>query len=200
MAHLPAVMMRIPMCCHNQDRVISPGPCGSPSRDARADRSWAAIRHLRTRGSRYPASGGSCLNGGIPAVVIVSPLKEIQRCLFVNSMHLRETGHGSLLPVDQAGAIRVDSLCRRRLRTRLSPIIKVYAHLTVPSREYDTDRRAATIIASTSPPTIRGCAPPSARRWPLLPSMQWQRLRDDYLHARRKSRKRQPHRRLPRRV
>ena len=140
MAHLPAVMMRIPMCCQNQDRVISPGPCGSPSRDARADRSWAAIRHLRTRGSRYPASGGSCLNGGIPAEVIVSPLKEIQRCLFVNSMHLRETGHGSLLPVDQAGAIRVDSLCRRRLRTRLSPIINVYAHLTAPSREYDTDR------------------------------------------------------------
>ena len=149
--------MRIPTCCHNQDRVNSPGPCRLPSRGTSADRSWAAIRHWRTRGSRYPASGASCLSGGIPAVVVESPLKETQRCLFVNC--ICATGHGLLLPVESGGSNCVDSLCRRRLRTRLSPMIKLYAHLTAPSPEYETDRPGGDYRSSTSPPTIRGCAP-----------------------------------------
>ena len=76
---------------------------------------------LGTLGTQSPISQGGLmlsrvrgprLKAGIPAEVIVSPLKEVQRCLVGNSMHLRETGHGSLQPVDQAGAIRVDSLSR----------------------------------------------------------------------------------------
>jgi hypothetical protein len=76
------------------------------------------------------------LKAGIPAEVIISPLKKIRRCLVGNSMHLRVTNHGLLFAVGQAGAIRIDSLCQRRLRTRLSPIFKLYSLLTAPSREH----------------------------------------------------------------
>jgi hypothetical protein len=50
-------------------------------------------------------------------------------------MQLREMDHGLPLAVDQAGAIRINSLCRRRLRTRLSPMFQLYSLLIVPSRE-----------------------------------------------------------------
>ncbi len=64
------------------------------------------------------------MNASIPAEVIVSPPKEIQCCLVVNGMHLFKISHRSLLPVDQAGAIRLGSLSRQTPQCLLSPIIK----------------------------------------------------------------------------
>jgi hypothetical protein len=87
-------------------------------------------------GFRLSPDRGPWLKAGIPAKIIVGSLKKIRRCLVGKSMHLRETDHGLPLAVDQAGAIRIDSLCQRRLRTRLSPMFKLYSLLTTPSREH----------------------------------------------------------------
>ena len=78
--------------------------------------------HIPMDGQMLNSVRGPSLNARIPAEVIVGPLKEVQRCFVGNSMHLREMGHGSLLPIDQAGAIRANSLCRRRLDAALSPM------------------------------------------------------------------------------
>ena len=80
------------------------------------------------------------MNASMSAEVIVSPLKEIQRCLVVNSMHLFKIRHRSLL--DQAGAIRLGSLSRRTPQGLMSPMIEVYALLVVL-----VSRRSRQIIA-----------------------------------------------------
>lgn len=50
--------------------------------------------HISMGGQMLNRVRGASLNACIPAEVIVGPLKEGQRCLVGNSMHLCEMGHG----------------------------------------------------------------------------------------------------------
>ena len=113
------------------------GASGMPTRRSVMTFATPGTQYAFTLGGfRLSPDRGPWLKAGIPAKIIVGSLKKIRRCLVGKSMHLREPDHGLPLGIDQAGAIRVGSLCQRRLRTRLSPIFKLYSLLTAPSREH----------------------------------------------------------------